>query len=162
MVVEDGNLTILDHERRLLAKVRRSRNRLYVLNLQPTKPVCLLSKRSSLAWCWHTRFGHLNFRALRNLSQKEMVTGLPNIDHIEQLCEGCLVGKQQRKPFHHYSLYRAEDLLELVHGDLCGPITSETPAGNRYFLLLVNDSSRYILGGATQEEGSSTGCIQEN
>jgi hypothetical protein len=31
-----------------------------------------------------------------------------------------------------------------VHGDLCGPISSTTPRGNKYFLLLVDDLSRYM------------------
>ena len=40
--------------------------------------------------------------------------------------------------------YRAEDALELVHGDLCGPITPATYGGRRYFLLLMDDCSRYM------------------
>jgi hypothetical protein len=28
--------------------------------------------------------------------------------------------------------------LELVHNDLCGPITLVTPRGNKYFLLLIH------------------------
>jgi hypothetical protein len=35
-------------------------------------------------------------------------------------------------------------MLQLVHGDLCGPITLATPSGNRYFLLLVDDYNRYM------------------
>ena len=38
--------------------------------------------------------------------------------------------------------YRAKDALELVHGDLCGPITPATIDGRRYFLLLMDDCSR--------------------
>jgi transposase InsO family protein len=34
--------------------------------------------------------------------------------------------------------------LELVHGDLCDPISPATPRGNKYFLLLVDDLSRYM------------------
>jgi transposase InsO family protein len=34
--------------------------------------------------------------------------------------------------------------LELVHGDLCGPVTPATPGGRRFFLLLVDDVSRYM------------------
>jgi transposase InsO family protein len=34
--------------------------------------------------------------------------------------------------------------LELIHGDLCGPVTLATPGGWRYFLLLVDDASRYM------------------
>jgi hypothetical protein len=37
-----------------------------------------------------------------------------------------------------------EQRLELVHGDLCSPISSAIPRGNKYFLLLVDDLSRYM------------------
>jgi hypothetical protein len=37
-----------------------------------------------------------------------------------------------------------QDPLELVHGDLCGPISPATPSGRRYFLLLVDDATRYM------------------
>jgi hypothetical protein len=35
-------------------------------------------------------------------------------------------------------------VLELVHRDHCGPITLATPSGKWYFLLLVDDHSRYM------------------
>ena len=38
----------------------------------------------------------------------------------------------------------AANALELVHGDLYGPITPATNGGRRYFLLLVDDYSRYM------------------
>jgi hypothetical protein len=31
-----------------------------------------------------------------------------------------------------------------VHGDLCGPVTPAAPGGRHYFLLLVDDLSRYM------------------
>ena len=34
--------------------------------------------------------------------------------------------------------------LELVHSDLCGPIKPATAGGNRYFLLMVDDHSRFM------------------
>jgi hypothetical protein len=40
--------------------------------------------------------------------------------------------------------YREERRLELVHDDLCSPISPATPRGNKYFLLLVDDLSRYM------------------
>ena len=36
------------------------------------------------------------------------------------------------------------DILDLVHDDICGPITLMTPSGSRYFLLLVDDMSQYM------------------
>jgi hypothetical protein len=40
--------------------------------------------------------------------------------------------------------YRASEKLELVHGDLCGPVTPTTLGGMRYFFLLVDDVSLYM------------------
>jgi hypothetical protein len=31
-----------------------------------------------------------------------------------------------------------------VHGDLCDPVTPATPGGRRYFLMLVDNLSRYM------------------
>uniref|UniRef100_A0ACD5TXY1 Uncharacterized protein n=1 Tax=Avena sativa TaxID=4498 RepID=A0ACD5TXY1_AVESA len=143
-VVEDGMMCIFDPERLLLAKVRRSPNRLYRLPLETTSPVCLLAKGDDAAWRWHARFGHLHFRALHDLAAKDMVTGLPVINREQQLCDGCAIAKMHRTPFPRASSYRAEQGLELVHGDLCGPISPATPSGNRYFLLIVDDYSRFM------------------
>ena len=73
-----------------------------------------------------------------------MVRGLPPIDRVNQLCDACLVGQQKRAPFPQQAAYRAEELLELVHGDICGPIEPTTPGGKRYFLLLIDDMSRFM------------------
>lgn len=43
--------------------------------------------------------------------------------------------------FHTTCQVRAKSQLELVHGDLCGPITPATPSGKRYFLLLIDDDA---------------------
>jgi hypothetical protein len=55
-----------------------------------------------------------------------------------------MTGKQRRTVFPDQAAWRAERGLELVHGDLCGPISPATPSGNSYFLLLVDDHSRYM------------------
>jgi hypothetical protein len=31
-----------------------------------------------------------------------------------------------------------------MHSDLCGPVTPATPRGRCFFLLLINDMSRYM------------------
>ena len=135
IVLEDGYLWGYDRQRNLMMRVKRSQNRMYVLNLDKAQPVCLLAKFDETAWKWHSRFGHLNFHALRKLGKQQMVSGLPMIDHVDQLCTGCLIGKQRRGAFPREEKIRASKVLELVHGDLCGPITPATPSG-KYFLLI--------------------------
>lgn len=105
----------------------------------------------------------MNFHSLRKLAQHGMVLGLPLIDQAEQLCDSCLVGKQRRTPFPAKAHYRAKELLDLVHGDLCGPITPSTPGGKRYFLLLVDDLSRFmwlVLLGAKDEAATAVKRFQ--
>ena len=40
--------------------------------------------------------------------------------------------------------YHSEEVLELVHTDLCGPIGTESYSGDKYFILFVNDYSRMM------------------
>ncbi|KAG7546288.1 Zinc finger CCHC-type [Arabidopsis suecica] len=49
-----------------------------------------------------------------------------------------------RQTFPKATSYRASHLLELIHGDLCGPITPSTAAQNKYIFVLIDDYSRYM------------------
>nr|GFC55542.1 copia-type polyprotein [Tanacetum cinerariifolium] len=49
--------------------------------------------------------------------------GLDHIDHPNQVCEGCMFGKHARSSFPKESTSRAKEPLQLIHTDLCGPIT---------------------------------------
>ena len=160
MLIEHGVLRIWDRQRRLLAKVPRGENRLYVLDVQVAQPVCLAVRRDDEAWQWHERFGHLHFEALKRLSAKEMVRGLPCLDHVEQFCDICVLTKQRRLPFPQQASFRAKEKLELVHGDLCGPVTLATPGGRRYFLLLVDDLSRYMWVMILGSKGEAADAIR--
>ena len=73
-----------------------------------------------------------------------MVEGKPQLDRAEEFCDGCALGKQHRFPFPQVANYRAEKPLDLVHADLCGKIKPSTAGGKNYFLLIVDDHSRYM------------------
>jgi transposase InsO family protein len=34
-------------------------------------------------------------------------------------------------------------MLDLIHTDICGQMQTDTPSGNRYFITLIDDHSRY-------------------
>uniref|UniRef100_A0ACD5WYF1 Uncharacterized protein n=1 Tax=Avena sativa TaxID=4498 RepID=A0ACD5WYF1_AVESA len=143
-VVADGVMSLFDRQRGVIARVNRLPNRLYPIYLTLTEPVSLLAHSGDEAWRWHARFGHLHFRGLHDLAAKDMVRGIPSIQRIEQFCTGCALGKQHRASFPQATAYRAEEKLELTHGDLCGPISPAAPGGSKYFLLVVDDMSRYM------------------
>jgi transposase InsO family protein len=144
IVIEDGFCNVFDVERSLLARAPRVKNRLYLLKMQLAAPVCFVAKADEQAWLWHGRYGHLNFRALRELGMNEMVEGLPQLDRVEEFCDCCALGKQHRFPFPQVAKYRAEKPLDLVHADLCGKIKPSTAGGKNYFLLIVDDHTRYM------------------
>jgi hypothetical protein len=144
ITIEGGIMCILDRARKILARVLRTGNRLYTVQLQIKTPVILLAQHDSDAWLWHGRFGHLHFRALHNLSHKAMVRGIPSIEHVDEFCDGCAIGKQHRTPFPRATMFRSERQLQLMHTDLCGPITPPTAGGKKYFVLIVDDFSRYM------------------
>lgn len=144
VVIQGGVLHVRDRHREFLAKVRRSANRLYKITLTPAQPVSLLARTSDHTWRWHERYGHIAFDALRKLVKEGMVRGMPQLDNVDQLCDACLAGKQRRAPFPLEAKYHAAGRLDLVHGDLCAPMSPPTQGGRRYFLLLVDDQSRFM------------------
>ncbi|XP_072148455.1 uncharacterized protein [Setaria viridis] len=50
VVINDGVMKIWDRRRRLLAKVTKGANRLYILNMQVPQPFCLAACRDDKAW----------------------------------------------------------------------------------------------------------------
>lgn len=96
-------------------------NRMFPLYLQNNIHSCLLAKLKDASWLWHFRYGHLNFDGLRTLKQKNMVFGLPKLEHPEEVCEERVIGKH-RDQFPKVKTWRAKRSLELVHSDICRPI----------------------------------------
>ena len=58
------------------------------------------------------------------------------------ICESCLEGKMTNRPFNAKGR-RAQELLELVHTDVYGPMSTQAKGGYEYFITFTNDYSRY-------------------
>ena len=52
------------------------------------------------------------------------------------------MGKLTKTPFSE-TMERALDLLEIIHTDVCSPMSVEARGGYRYFLTFTDDLSRY-------------------
>jgi hypothetical protein len=132
--IQAGVLRVWDRRQRLLIKIRRGKNRLYVLQINVARGVCLgVRHDEGEDECWHARYGHIGYDALRQLSRQDMVTGLSAIEE-KQGCDTCIITKQRRAPFPSKANY----------DDLCGLITHATPTGRCFFLLLVDHATRYM------------------
>jgi transposase InsO family protein len=71
-----------------------------------------------------------------------MVTGMP-IFHFEHdsVCRGCALGKNTKKAYPH-SRRRANGVLDLIHSNLCGPMTAPSMNGCLYYIIFIDDCSR--------------------
>ncbi|KAK1419880.1 hypothetical protein QVD17_29300 [Tagetes erecta] len=143
-LLKGNHLFLHDHSGRLLMKVPRTKNRLYKINLKIGSPVCLQAKIDDSSWLWHARLGHISFETMKKMAAKDLVIGVPRINLPNKLCDSCMVGKQTRLPFPIATTYRASKPLELIYGDLCGPITPSTIGGNEYIFVIIDDYSRYM------------------
>ena len=56
----------------------------------------------------------------------------------------CIANKYHKSSFPSTTSYRASNLLHLVYGDICRPITSSTLGWSKYFLLLVDDFAKIM------------------
>ena len=131
VVMEEDVLLLYDSNYNVLLRVTRSKNQLYKANLRIGKHICLLANLHDEAWLWHARLGHLNFNSMKTMATKNLVQGIPPIKHTTNICDICLIGKHSRTPFPQQAKTRSEAPLDLVFGDLCGPISPPTTSGKR-------------------------------
>jgi hypothetical protein len=107
--------------------------------------------RNVSADLWHQRMGHAHHKAVSKLFSATMVadTDAADIARTMQVgdtptCEACLQGKQARAPIPTSTTTRATRPLERVHMDIWGPAPCESLGGQLYYLVIVDDYSRWM------------------
>lgn len=65
-----------------------------------------------------------------------------------------------RQPFPHQAERRTTRPLQLVHTDSCGPMQNVTPGGNKYFMAIIDDFSRYIVLYLLKDKSEATACVK--
>ena len=82
-------------------------------------------------YLWHHRLGHIGLKCMKKLHADGL---LESLDYESfDTCEPCLMGKMIKTPFSG-TMEQANDLLEIIHTDVCGPMSVEARGGYRYFL----------------------------
>jgi transposase InsO family protein len=151
-VLEDLGYEVFFRKRRVLLKPPNSRTTVQIgvrektlYKLQFGAAAALNNKKDNqqgreLAELWHRRMGHLHHRALKILG--EIATGLPpcSVDSHE-VCKGCTLGKYAKTSYPSRD-DRAKGILELIHSDVCGPFSSPSLRGFRYYVIFIDDHSR--------------------
>ena len=109
-------------------------------NSMVTVPTKRKEPSSNSTRLWHMRLGHINLNRINRLV-KEGISG-DSVFQPMEVCESCLEGNMTKRPFLAKG-NRTNALLELVHTDVCGPITIRLRGGYEYFITFTDDHSRY-------------------
>ena len=89
----------------------------------------------SATYLWHCHLGHIGVKRMKKLHKDGFLESL-------DACELCLSGKMIKTPFSR-TTERATNLLEIIHTDVCGPMSVDAHGRYRYFLTFTDDLSRY-------------------
>jgi hypothetical protein len=124
-----------------VARGKKSCN-LYVF--QASISVNFVNKIKSVNACdlWHKRLSHISEKGLDFLRKKNLLSGLK--DGKMDVCENCMAGKQTRVSFIRHDSSRKNDMLELVHSDVCGPLKVRSINGALYFVTFIDDHFRKL------------------
>ena len=57
------------------------------------------------------------------------------------VCKGCVLGRNIKKVFPS-SYKRAKEVLDLIHSDVCGPMSAPSLNGYLYYVIFIDDLSR--------------------
>jgi hypothetical protein len=104
---------------------------------------CLFSK-TSLGWFWYRRIAHIEMSNLKKAHKRGMITGLKDVTvDKNKLCSTCEARKQV--VIHHplKTMLSIFKLFELLHMDLFGPTSYKSICGNLFWLVIIDDYSRY-------------------
>ena len=92
---------------------------------------------------WHERLGHLSIKQMKILHSQEGLEGLKGEDFKKNLiCDVCYLGKQATNKLNKSHKLHTKERGELIHSDICGPISPSTKGGNRYYVSFIDDFTR--------------------
>ncbi|CAI7899859.1 unnamed protein product, partial [Closterium sp. NIES-53] len=110
----------------------------------PPCSCCLLSHQTLL---WHRHLGHPSLPCLRGMHSRLLVSGLPRSLPLLPPSPAppylpCVEGRQRAAP-HSSSFPPTTAPLQTLHMDVRGPARVSGQGHERYFLLVVDDYTRY-------------------
>lgn len=111
---------------------------LYRVTARPL--LALVHNTNYLSELWHRKLAHIHYDAL--LKFKKLVSGIPDVQaHHDGVCPSCASGKKTRGPFPS-SKNKTNDILHLIHFDICGPMLVHSIGGDLYYTFIDNFSRK--------------------
>ncbi|CAI5962240.1 unnamed protein product [Closterium sp. NIES-65] len=126
----------------------------------PESAPCSCRLLSHETLLWHHRLGHPSLPRLRGMASRVLVSGLPQ--SLPPLpsgpgpsCVPCVEGRLRAAP-HSSQFPPTEAPLQTLHMDVWGPAPVRGQGHERYFLLVVDDYSRYTTVFPLRSKGAVT------
>ncbi|CAI7886471.1 unnamed protein product [Closterium sp. NIES-54] len=126
----------------------------------PESAPCSCRLLSHQTLLWHHRLGHPSLPRLRGMASRVLVSGLPRSlpplpSGPTPTCVPCVEGWQRVAP-HSSTFPSTEAPLQTLHMDVWGPARVRGQGHERYFLLVVDDFSRYTTVFPLRSKGDVT------
>ena len=116
--------------------------RVHHFNSSCTEETAMMGSATLSQDIWHQRLAHVNQNTVNKMLSQQLVDGLHmnSEKNSKTVCSGCAYGKMHRLPFPT-GRTRANQVGQLIHSDVCGPMQTSTPGGARYFISFKDDFS---------------------
>ncbi|CAI5997055.1 unnamed protein product [Closterium sp. NIES-64] len=126
----------------------------------PESAPCSCRLLSHQTLLWHHRLGHPSLPRLRGMASRVLISGLPrSLPPLRPgpgpTCVPCVEGRQRAAP-HSSEFPPTKALLQNLHMDVWGPPRVSGRGRERYFLLVVDDYSRYTTVFPLRSKGDVT------
>jgi len=110
---------------------------------------------------WHKHFRHLYADAVLKMSSKHLVSGMPILQSANghHRCQSCLEGKMTRLPFLA-AMQQTTAPLQLIHSDLCGPMNQKSLGRSLYFMLLIDDYTKFTAVYFLKKKSEAAECFK--
>ena len=152
----------------------RLKNDMYILDITVLLPHTIATRAHSFGnipknqecqsiQIWHHRLAHLNYEMIKNMERRGSVVGLQlSKREPDQLCVGCQLGKHHRTSFPVNPVRkRFPKPGDLLHGDICGPMSVSSNGGSVYFVLFKDDATSYRFVFCVRRKSEALACFKK-
>ncbi|CAI7894664.1 unnamed protein product, partial [Closterium sp. NIES-53] len=146
--------------RHLAMFTRRPGSSLYTLTTSPASAPCSCRPLSHETLLWHHRLCHPSLPHLRCMASRTLISGFPRFlpplpPGPAPTCVPCVESRQCAAP-HSSEFPPTEAPLQTLHMDVWGPARVRGQGHERYFLLVVENYSRYTTVFPLRRKGEIT------
>ena len=121
-----------------------------------------VGKAEHEAELWHDRYGHISNKVLLSMIKSKSIEGIKTrLADIKLSCEHCVQGKLARKKFKSIPHEQSEEIGELTHSDIVGPMSTESIMGEFYFGTFYDDNSEHVVVYLLQKKNEINEAIKD-